>query len=314
LSAVALRTRVGAIAREAATVVSLELHPVAGEPLPRFTAGAHVDLHLGNGQIRSYSLFNPQDETHRYRVAVHLDPGSRGGSRYVHEKVRVGDEVRISPPRNNFALVESAAHSVLVAGGIGITPLLCMVQRLDAVDASWRLFYAARSRRHAPFIDALERFGSRVAYHFDDEAGRPPDLAPVIGDAAAGTHLYCCGPAAMLTAFESACVDRPVSSVHTERFSGSGDKAVGGFEVVLAKAGRSIAVPQGASILEALLDAGIDVPHSCTEGVCGSCETTVLEGSPDHRDLLLTEEEKRAGRTMIICCSGSRTPRLVLDL
>jgi len=311
-----LRVRVKAATWEAPQVVSYELRPLDGSELPPFTAGAHIDLRLGNGLARSYSLTNSQDERHRYVIGVQKDRASRGGSKWVHENLRVGDIVSLEGPRNNFALDETAGQSILIAGGIGITPILCMLRRLASLGRDWRLFYCARRRADAAFVDDLAAFGPRVTLNFDEEpGGRMLDIAGVVRDAPPGAHLYCCGPAPMLTAFEAATAQWPRERVHVEYFAAKEPPAaVGGLTVVLARSGREFVVPQGKTILETLLDAGLDVAHSCTQGVCGACETKVLEGVPDHRDLVLTEAEQASGATMMICCSGAKTERLVLDL
>jgi ferredoxin-NADP reductase len=284
--------------------------------LPPFTAGAHIDLHLRNGFSRSYSLLNAQNERHRYCVAIQNDPVSRGGSRFIHDTVRTGDVLRISPPRNNFALAEQAEYSVLIAGGIGITPIWCMLQRLVELGRPRELFYAVRSRRRAAFVDdILALDGGNVHLHFDDEnAGGLIDLDAVVRRAAPGAHLYCCGPLPMLAAFESATSGLPAETVHVEYFAAKEPAAAGGFEVVLARSGRTVFVPEHSTIIDALLAHGIAAEYSCLEGVCGTCETKVLEGVPDHRDVVLSAQERASNRTMMICCSGSRTSRLVIDL
>ncbi len=311
-----IQARVISITREAEGINSYELQDRAGRELVPFTAGAHVDLHLPNGLIRSYSLVNPPRERHRYVIAVNRDAASRGGSRFIHEHLRVGDAIAVGTPRNNFALDENAAHSVLVAGGIGITPLWCMTRRLEELGRSWALYYSARTRRHAAFAEPLRRFGARVHWNFDREPGGAMlDLAKIVRAAPPDAHLYCCGPLAMLDAFERATAARAPHLVHVESFAPREPAATrGGFTVVLARTERSFTVPIGKTILETLLDEGIEVQHSCTQGVCGSCETAVLEGVPDHRDLVLSREEHARNRTMMLCCSGSRSPRLVLDL
>jgi ferredoxin-NADP reductase len=307
--------RVKSITYEAEDVISLDLRPVGPETLPPFTAGAHIELHLRNGQPRNYSLANAQTESHRYYVTVQNDPASRGGSRFIHEQVRAGDILTISPPRNNFSLVEDAAESVLIAGGIGITPIWCMVQRLVALGRKWRMFYAVRSRGRAAFLQELLAL-DQVHAHFDDESGGTfLDLDAIVRDAAPGSHFYCCGPLPMLAAFERATAGVPAERVHVEYFSAKEPiDASGGFEVVLARSGRTVFVPEHSTILDALLASGVEAGHSCLEGVCGTCETKVLEGIPDHRDVVLTAQERASNRTMMICCSGSKSGRLVLDL
>lgn len=310
-----LKLRVRTTTWEATDIVSYELRASDGGALPAFSAGAHIDLHLANGLIRSYSLVNPQSERHRYVIAVQKDRATRGGSKWVHEHLRAGDVVTVSPPRNNFPLAEDAAHSLLFAGGIGITPIMSMIDRLSVLKRSWQLYYCARTQAAAAFLDRLAG-RSEVRFNFDQEPGGAMlDMAPIIRTASAGTHFYCCGPLPMLNAFEAITAGLPTERVHVEYFSAKEPPShEGGFTVVLAKSGRQIPIPAGKSILDALLEAGIDVPFSCKEGVCGTCETPVLEGVPDHRDLILTKEEHAASRSMMICCSGSKSERLVLDL
>jgi vanillate O-demethylase ferredoxin subunit len=300
---------------EAQGIVSVELRPAGGGDLPAFEAGSHIDLHLANGIVRSYSLSNSPDERHRYVVGVLNDRKSRGGSRYVHEQLRVGAMISISAPRNNFALDESAAHSVLIAGGIGITPISCMFGRLRALDKSAELFYCARSRSEAAFADRLlQQAGASV--HFDDEQGAPPDLRSYLAGKPKDAHFYCCGPTPMLNAFESICAELGLPNVHIERFAAEKVEAVqgGSYVAELARSKQSITVPAGKSLLDALLDAGIAVDHSCREGVCGACETKVLEGEPEHRDGVLSKSERASGKTMMVCVSGCKGARLVLDV
>ena len=293
-----------------------------GGDLPPFTAGAHVDLRLSNGLVRSYSLCNSQDERHRYVVAINRDPASRGGSTFIHDTLRAGDRMKITPPRNNFPLIEDAPQTVLIAGGIGITPIWSMIQRLESLGRSWELHYSARVRQACAFRAELERLEARrcgrVHFNFDREpGGHMTDLDALIARVPSDTHLYCCGPVPMLASFEAACkrAARPQASVHVEYFT-SRDvaAATGGFLVVLKRTGKNIEVPAGSTILDALLANGIDTAFSCTDGICGTCETRVLEGIPDHRDAVLSPSERTSNKTMMICCSGSKTDKLVLDL
>jgi vanillate O-demethylase ferredoxin subunit len=315
-----LEVRVKRIGYEAENINSYELVAPTGGELAPFTAGGHIDLHLSNGMIRSYSLVNDQRERHRYVIAVNRDAAGRGGSSFVHDSIRAGDIITVSHPRNNFALHEEAEHSVLIAGGIGITPLLSMVRRLETLERSWELFYAARTRVAAAFLDELDALRPNVHLNlrvdFDDErSGRVFDLAAIVKKAPAPAHLYCCGPLPMLAAFEAATADRPADHVHVEYFQARQAPAIeGGFEVKLARSNRRILVEAGKTILDALLDAGIAVNYACTEGVCGTCETRVLEGIPDHRDQFLSKEEQAANKTVMICCSGVKSGTLVLDL
>jgi vanillate O-demethylase ferredoxin subunit len=315
-----IQVRVQSIRWEAEGVVSLELVRPDGGALPGFDAGSHIDLQLANGISRSYSLMNDPVETHRYVVAVQRDAGSRGGSKFIHDMLRCGDLLPISAPSNNFALVETAPHSVLIAGGIGVTPLLSMIRRLQALGRSWEIWYSARTRSVAACIGELEALdraagGGHLHLNFDQApGGKMLDLKALVAGVRPDAHLYCCGPAPMLAAFEQACEGRPDAQVHVEYFSAAAPVAAeGGYTVVLQRSGRSLEVAPGKTILDAMLENDIDVPYSCMEGVCGTCELRVIEGTPDHRDLVLSKEERAANKSLMVCCSGSLTPRLVLD-
>jgi ferredoxin-NADP reductase len=308
---------------EAPGVLSIELRPQGdAAELPAFEAGSHVDLHLPNGMVRSYSLINPSGERHRYVVAVQEDRQSRGGSRYVHQQLRVGSTLPISAPRNNFRLHEDAAGSVLVAGGIGVTPLLSMLRRLATLGRPVDFYYCARSRRDAALggeIEALAGDRIRLHWHFDDEAGAPPDLVRMLDGRSSDSHFYGCGPAPMLAAFERACEALGYANAHVERFAAAQPAAApsercDGYIVELRRSGRTIAVAPGRSILDTLLEAGMHPDHSCREGVCGACETRVLSGEVEHHDGILTKAERAANRSMMICVSRCRRGPLVLDL
>lgn len=304
---------------EAQDIVGVELRPRAGATFPDFTAGAHIDLHLPNGMVRSYSLLNAPGDSRRYVIAVLKDKASRGGSRCVHEQLRVGMVLPISAPRNNFALHEDAAHSVLVAGGIGVTPLLCMGRRLRQLGHSFEVLYFARARDSAALREEIEALGVPVHWHFDAEAGGPPDLRALLAARRQpGTHYYACGPTPMLDGFVAACAELGYADAHIERFSAVEVKAAAdarqSYTVELRRSGRVIPVSPDKSLLHTLLDAGVEVDHSCEEGICGACETRVLEGLPDHRDAVLSPAEHAAGKSMMVCVSGCRSERLVLDL
>lgn len=313
-SAPLLHLRLVSIRYAAEGIHLYELQAPEGGCLPAFSAGAHVDLHLPNGLVRPYSLCNAPHETHRYVVGIKRDPASRGGSRYIHDTLRVGTIIATSAPRNHFPLDEQAAHTVLIAGGIGITPIACMVQRLRAIGRPFEVHYSVRRREEAALLDTLA--GPQLHLHVDaEQGGRPLDLAALVAAAPREAHLYCCGPAPMLDAYEKATAQRPREQVHLERFSAATPAATeGGFTVQLARSGRSIQVASGVTILDALRGEGITLQASCEQGICGSCETRVLAGRPDHRDALLSEEEKQANQVMMVCCSGSKDPVLVLDL
>jgi ferredoxin-NADP reductase len=286
-----------------------------GRELPAAEPGAHIDVHLPNGLVRQYSLIHAELRPESYTIGVKRDATGGGASQYLHDSLRVGTRLQISAPRNNFPLHEEAAHSVLIAGGIGITPIWSMVERLAQLDRSWELHYSCRNREDAALLDALETFAN-AHFNFDDEnGGRFLDLGGIIARAPPATHFYCCGPKPMLSAFENITAGVPSEQVHVEYFTAKEAVAKeGGFVVALARSGKEFLIPHGKSILETLRAAGLDLSASCERGVCGTCETRVISGEPEHRDAILTAAERAANETMMICCSGSRGPRLVLDL
>ena len=234
----------------------------------------------------------------------------------MHEALLVGATLKISAPRNNFRLRDDAAHTVLIAGGIGITPIWCMVQRLNTLGLDWQLHYACRSRADMAFGEELEKM-AQANLHFDDEsAGTFLDVSAIVAQAPDDAHLYCCGPAPMLAAFEAATKELPRERVHIEYFTAKeqapGRK--GGFTVELARSGVEYFIPAGETILNVLLDAGVDLDYSCELGICGACEQRVISGEPEHRDSILSEEEQAENKRVMICCAGCKSERLVLDL
>lgn len=292
-----------------------EFRAIDGSRLPAFEPGAHIDVMLPNGMTRQYSLTFPYAVEDGYVIGVKRDDAGRGGSRYIHERFQVGAQLKIGSPRNHFKLDEGAAHSVLVAGGIGITPIWCMSQRLQKLGRSWELHYSVRTRAEAAFLDETKLLGSSVHLHVDEEQGRYVDISRIVSDAALGAHLYCCGPVPMLDAFKAACAGRPQEYVHFEYFGAAPPtSAAREFVVHLARMGKDVTVPEGVTILDALAGAGVEVPSSCRQGVCGICETRVIDGMPDHRDVILTAEEKKKNQTMMICCSRCVGERIVLDI
>ncbi len=286
-----------------------------GAMLPDAQPGAHIDLHLPNGLTRQYSLVIPRTSPKSYVLGIKRDPASRGGSRYIFDELRVGNRVKISHPRNNFPLAKAAAHSVLIAGGIGITPIWAMGQDLQRHGQSWELHYSCRSKLDMAFLEHFQNLPC-ARLHFDEEDdARLLDLNAIVSSAPNDAHLYCCGPLPMLNAFEAATINVPSERVHVEYFTpGEAPNLQGGFVVQLARSGRQFAIPAGKSILDVLREAGIDAASSCQEGICGTCETAVLSGVPDHRDGVLSDSERAANRTMMICCSGAKSDRLVLDI
>lgn len=307
------------IRMEAEGVCSYALESSDGHSLPSYAPGAHIDLHLPGGLTRQYSLTEASDGR-TYVIGVGLDRSSRGGSRWLHEQARPGMALEISAPRNSFPLVEGPEPVALFAGGIGITPIRAMVHRLAAEGRPWWLTYAARNRASAAFAEEMGALGQASArgatvLHLDDEAGGLMDMTAAVARVPAGAHLYCCGPEPMIAAFLAAAAGRPAELVHVEHFGAIAPRVDdGGLVVELARSGRTIKVRPDETILDAVLAEGVAAPASCRNGVCGTCETTVLAGEPDHRDMILSEAEKAAGQSMMICCSRARSPRLTLDL
>jgi ferredoxin-NADP reductase len=291
-----------------------EFRRADGAALEPVEPGAHIDLNLPNGMVRSYSLVTADGDRSAYVVGIKRDRASRGGSVFVHDNLRVGQMVAIGGPRNNFPLKEDAAHSVLIAGGIGITPIWCMAQRLKKLGRSFELHYACRDRAEVAFADELKAL-PEAKIHVDTEAGGFLDVGAIVAGARKDAHFYCCGPIPMLEGYERATKDVPAEQVHVEYFSSKEAAATeGGYVVELRKSGKEYMIPEGRTILEVLVEDGVDIMYSCQEGVCGACETIVVSGTPDHRDGILTDAERVASKTMMICCSGSKSPRLVLDL
>lgn len=316
-----MKARIAAIRYEARDVLSFVLAPLeSGRSFPAYTPGAHVDVHLTGALMRSYSLSNGSDDAGLYRLTVQRDPNSRGGSSHMHENLRAGQELEISAPRNNFELHEQSPLSVFIAGGIGITPFMPMMTRLNKLGQSWRLHYCVRMRERAAFVPEIQRLAAvghgDVSFNFDAEPGGAMlDLNALIAGLPPGTHAYCCGPTGMLHAYEKAAAHLPQECVHREYFSSDVKAAAeGGFTVVLGRSGLEVFVKSGDTILKAIRAAGIDVQSSCEEGVCGACETRVISGQPDHRDMILSERERAESKSMMICCSGCKSERLVLDL
>lgn len=303
---------------EAEGVASYEFVSATMNELPPFAAGAHIDLQIAEKLTRSYSIVNSPMERSRYVVAVQRESTGRGGSAWMHSTPRVGDVIRSSAPIESFRLVEDAEFSLFVAGGIGITPLMAMVRRLRELGRPWRLYYAARSRRRAAFVNELEELAEQAGHvqlRFSGEGEPRLDLQEVVGNAPPTAHLYCCGPTRMIDAFRLACSQRSVEYLHTEQFGASGETKTGdAFDVVLAKSGETYRIDASKSILDTLLDCGFDVPYTCMAGVCGACRTAVVSGDCEHRDDFLTAQEKHDGRSIMLCVSRAATPTLVLDL
>lgn len=304
---------------EAVDICSLELASVSGEPLPPFSAGAHIDLHIG-GFVRQYSLCNNPAQQHRYQVAVLRDPNSRGGSAAVHARLAPEQIVQISAPRNHFSLKEDAPHSLLLAAGVGVTPLLSMAERLADSGAPFTMHYSARSRDRTAFRRRIEQsaFAGAVHFHFDEDGpDQKLDLGAVLREAPAGTHLYTCGPAGFLSHVLQTARDHawPEDRLHCEYFSAAPSTLPqGAFEVCIASSGKRHVVAAEETVVETLAREGITVPVSCGQGVCGTCLTGVLSGIPDHRDMFLSAQEQSRNDQFAPCCSRAHSPCLTLDL
>lgn len=305
---------------EAEGVLGLELVAADGASLPPFEAGAHIDLYLPNGLIRQYSLCNDPRERHRYRIAVLRDAASRGGSQAVHELLRIGQHLSIGAPRNLFALDEQAPRSLLLAGGIGITPLLSMAWRLHALGADFELHQCVRSGKLAAFAERLSSapFAAHTHLHRDDgDAAQKLDLPALLAAEPAGSQLYVCGPNGFMEyVLETARAQGWAEErLHREYFAAPEAESGGGaFTLRIASSGLELQVPEDRTALEVLEDAGFDIPVSCGQGICGTCLTRVVDGHPEHRDLFLSDEEKARNDQFTPCCSRSRSACLVVDL
>lgn len=305
---------------EAHGICSYELARLDESPLPAFSAGSHIDVHLPDGLIRQYSLCNYPDERHRYLIGVLKDPASRGGSQHLHEQINTGDRLHISEPRNLFPLVHEARRSLLFAGGIGITPILCMAERLAHSNADFELHYCARSSDRAAFVERirLSAFADRVFVHFDEQPETLMNAAQVLANPQTDVHLYVCGPAGFMQhVLDSARAQGWAEDrLHREYFAAAAIDSShdGSFSVKVASSGQIIEIPADKTVVAVLESHGIDIPMSCEQGVCGTCLTNVLEGIPDHRDMFLTEEEQACNNQFTPCCSRSKSPLLVLDI
>lgn len=301
----------------ATDIVSLELHSADGSPLPEYDAGAHLDVHVQSGLIRQYSLTgDPADRT-KYRLGILLDPKSRGGSAAIHARFKQGDQIRVGRPRNNFPLMAAAAHTILFAGGIGITPMLSMAYALEDAGASWELHYCGRTPDRLAFRDELARFGGKVHLHVDSgPKDQQLDINAVLSEAARDRHLYVCGPNGFMDFVVRSAEKHGWSkdTVHLERFGAEVNTDGAPFTVVAKKSGKTFQVQPGETIANKLVENGIAVQVSCQSGVCGTCLTKVLEGMPDHRDLVQTDLEKASNAQITVCCSRSKTKTLVLDV
>jgi vanillate monooxygenase ferredoxin subunit len=318
-----LTVRVNKIVREADDIFSYELVDPEGKSLPPFSAGSHVDVHTPAGIIRQYSLANDEREIHRYVVAIQREPQSRGGSKSMVDQIKEGQTVTISVPRNNFPIDKTAGKHVLIAGGIGITPILAMTRHLQAKGADYKLYYVCRTPQKMAFQSVLQEatFAGRVEFIFDN--GNPAqglDIKKLLASRSEGAHLYCCGPTGLMNAVKEAAKQAyPEDAVHMEYFtaepiSAETRRQTRAFKIKIKSSGQEFEVPENRTILDVLRANGFDLDSSCEEGICGTCATQVIEGEIDHRDLFLTEKAKREGKWMMICISRAKGDSLVIDI
>lgn len=319
-AAVTLHARVHAIVLEAEGIASFELRRANGEPLPAFTGGAHIDVHVRPGCVRQYSLCNDPAERHRYVVAVQREAAGRGGSRAMHEELRIGQSLTIGVPRNFFPVAAGATRHLLLAGGIGVTPMMAMAAELQARGADFFLHYCTRTPERTAFqarVAALAAARRAAMYHDGGDPAKGPDLAALLRVHAPGTHLYYCGPTGFMQAVRAACAHWPADAVHCEYFSAPGEPAAPAapnqpFRVRLARSKLELEVPADRTIVDVLVDHDVFIETSCREGYCGTCLTRVLAGEPEHRDTVLDDGDRK--EFMLVCCSRARTPLLELDL
>jgi len=299
-------------------VVALTLTDAAGRELPAWTPGAHIDLVLPAPSLtRQYSLSSNPSNRQTWRIGVLREAKSRGGSQFIHDVLKAGDTVHVRGPRNHFALVDAPRY-LFIAGGIGITPILPMIGEVNARGADWQFLYGGRRRASMAFLDELAAYGEQVHIYPEEETGLLP-LGSFLATPRNDTLVYCCGPEPLLVAVEGLCASWPTGSLHFERFKAKAPTETPPtvpetFEIVLQRSGITLTVPRDKSVLEMVESAGLSVLSACREGICGTCETGVIEGEPDHRDSVLTPAERETAGVMMICISRSCTPRLVLDL
>ncbi|AXK83903.1 oxidoreductase [Pseudolabrys taiwanensis] len=306
--------RVRALIWEAPGVLSLELAAPDGGALPAFEPGAHIDLKLPDGTLRQYSLCGDPNDLSHYRLGIRAVSGGMS-SGYVHRKLRPGDLVTVSAPRNNFPLVE-AKHYIFVAGGIGVTPFIPMMREVSAKHGSFTLLYCNKRNEDAPFLNEIKKLGGELSLHAS-EAGTRLDVAQRLTAVEKDAVIYCCGPEKLMLAVEEATAAWPEGTVHFEWFAPRArpeDEVSGAFEVVCERSGLTVTVPPDKSILDVLTEAGIDIPRSCEQGICGTCEVRVISGDIDHRDSILSSSERAANQTMMTCVSRAKSGRLVLDI
>ena len=317
-----ITVRVNEIWDEAQNIRGISLVPTDRDLLPGFTPGSHIDVQISEKLIRQYSLVNSNERPHRYLIAVLRETESRGGSEYIHSELKVGDELRISSPRNHFHLKVGARKSILLAGGIGVTPILSMANRLAAEGDDFEMHYFAKSESACAFVNTIRTgtFSDKVHFHFDDQATDAKSLlGALLNGHEVNTPIYICGPGGFIDFVigKASAHGWNESAIHREYFVAPDqqDDAEGAaFRIKVASTGDVFTVGEDETIVEVLDNHGIEVPVSCEQGICGTCLTRVLEGTPDHRDMFLTDEEHSKNDQMTVCCSRAKSEMLTLDL
>lgn len=317
-----ITARLHAIILEADGIATFEFRRAGGGELPPFTAGAHIDVHIAAGCVRQYSLCNDPRERHRYVVAVLREESGRGGSRAMHDTLRIGQDVALGAPRNFFPLAREARRHLLIAGGIGVTPMMAMAAELQSNQADYFLHYCTRSPERTAFRERVEALveAGRAAIHFDGgDPSRGLDLAALLRQYEAGTHMYYCGPAGFMKAAGAAASHWPAGSVHAEHFSVPAQGATpasrapnSAFRIQLARSGLDLEVPADKTIVDVLREHDVFIETSCTQGYCGTCLTRYVAGEPEHRDTVLDDDDRK--EFVLVCCARARTSMLKLDL
>ncbi|MGI9288368.1 MAG: PDR/VanB family oxidoreductase [Pseudomonadales bacterium] len=317
-----IRVRVEKKEIEAVDVASYVLVPVDGSQMPRFEAGAHIDVHIDDNIVRQYSITNNQGQLNRYLIGVLRDNNGKGGSISMHDRVEEGDILHISEPRNHFHLVEDKPRYILFAGGIGVTPIISMAQRLHDLGRDFEFHYCCRSEDRAAFTNWIKTsgFARRTHFHWDDgEKDQLLDLPALLADRAEDTQIYVCGPKGFMDWVIRTTEEHnwPEADVHREYFSAdpkAGHDDDDNFTVKIASSGAEYSVGPEQTIFEVLEQNGVNVPVSCEQGICGVCVTGVLDGEPEHRDLFMTKSEQAKNDKMTICCSRAKSKSLTLDI
>lgn len=315
-----LMLRLNAIIYEAEDILGFELVDPAGRPLPRFTAGAHIDVHIADGLVRSYSLAGDPADRGRYLIAVLNDPAGRGGSRAMHETLRAGQMIKVSEPRNLFPLASDGGRHLLLAGGIGVTPMMAMIAELTRQGADWDMHYCTRTAEKTAFAARLAPHVAAGRVHLHHDGGDPAkglDIAALLRSQTPATHLYYCGPSGFMSAVAAAAADWPKERVHFEYFAAPAGDRPGAdqnrpFQIQIKRTGEVLDVPADKTIVDVLRDAGHYVDTSCEDGFCGTCLTPYSGGEPEHRDTVLDDDDRK--RYVLICCARAKASPLILDL